>query len=160
MWIRVQNFIPEFNIYPSLIFPNESGRWELNVNRTTSAPNSVLRYDMDKGQNFVPEFNMIISQIVGMSSLWPKWWQGIFGKTSHICSMILKGGFSFFKNMGLCPYIIDTTKDWHKISPLHHLSQSFAVSLMYLCHKRSYPLFAELQLWIFPKCIWIIRFGN
>ena len=28
------------------------------VNRTTSAPNSVLRYNVDKGQSSVPEFNI------------------------------------------------------------------------------------------------------
>ena len=34
------------------------------VNRTTSAPNSVLRYDVDKGQSFVTEFNIYPSSIV------------------------------------------------------------------------------------------------
>ena len=32
----------------------------VKVNRTTSAPNSILRYDLDKGQDFVPEFNIYI----------------------------------------------------------------------------------------------------
>ena len=39
---------------------------ESMVNSTTSASNSVLRYDVDKGQNFVPECNIypsLISQI-------------------------------------------------------------------------------------------------
>ena len=39
----------------------------VEVNRTTSTPNSVLRYDVDKGLNFVLEFNIypsLTSQII------------------------------------------------------------------------------------------------
>ena len=35
----------------------------VNVNRTTSAPISVLCYDVDKGPDFVPEFNIYPSLI-------------------------------------------------------------------------------------------------
>ena len=38
----------------------------VEVNRTTSAPNSVLRYVVDKGQIFAPEFNIYLSLISQM----------------------------------------------------------------------------------------------
>ena len=38
----------------------------VSVNRTTRAPISVLRYDVDKGLNFFPEFNIYSSLISQM----------------------------------------------------------------------------------------------
>ena len=42
----------------SLLIPINIMESKENVNRTTSVPISVLRYDVDKGLNLVPEFNI------------------------------------------------------------------------------------------------------
>ena len=62
--ILIQYFYPSLGfLSPVTINEMES---MVNVNRTASVPNSILCYDVDKGQNFVPELNIYPSLISKM----------------------------------------------------------------------------------------------